>query len=179
MKNSYRLPCTHSRRHVLAHRCSLSRFERIFRNWILMGEQGREERIYMHTCRKYVPVRVCICIYKWDKMCYVAHTTDPNVERILCFRRNGRRRLKRRDVFISTYSSSAHLNRRPPVGNVDFSETLGERRRGPGCSGQAAAVCRDFPRVPPQKDLSSSPTGFTCKSDFSLGACFPLLSFRF
>lgn len=30
MKNSYRLPCTHSRRHVLAHQCSLSGFEQIF-----------------------------------------------------------------------------------------------------------------------------------------------------
>lgn len=117
-----------------------------------MGDQGQEERVYMQTCRKYVRVRIYICIYIRDKMWYMAHNTDVNGKRILCLRRSRRRRLKDRGVFISMYSGSAHPW--PPVGNVDFfSETLGEWQRGPGCSGQAAAMCGVFPRVPPQKDL--------------------------
>lgn len=128
LKNSYRLPCTHSRRHVLAHQCSLSGFEQIFRNWILMRVQGQEERVYMQTCHKYVRVGVYICIYIWDKTCYMAYTTDLNGERILCLTRSRRTRLKHRDILISMYSGSTHLNPWPPVGNVDFSETLREQQ---------------------------------------------------
>lgn len=117
-----------------------------------MRVQGQEECVYMQTCHKYVRVGVYICIYIWDKMWYMAYTTDLNGERILCLTRSRQTRLKHRDIFISMYSGSTHLNPWPPVGNVDFSETLRKQQRVPGCSGQAAAMCRDFPRVPPQQD---------------------------
>lgn len=144
-----------------------------------MGDQGREERVYMQTCRKYVRVRIYICIYIRDKMWYMAHNTDVNGERILCLRRSRRKRLKDRGVFISMYSGSAHPW--PPVGNVDFFRRPSESGRGDQAAPAKLLPCAaSFLGYRPRRTcLSSSPTGFTCKSDFSPWACFPLLSFQF
>lgn len=134
MKNSYRLPHIHGGRHVLAHPCSLSGSQQICRNCVLMGEEEREEHVYVRTCHKYA--HVCVRVYIHIYTRGVVYGTDHRSKRrahIAC----QRKMMKPIKAWRHIYSDVFMLHTSTPVATRGKCSFLGptESSRSRGKSG--------------------------------------------